>query len=415
MKHYIYFLLTFWLTASSAAAQVASSAEVRTDTILVYQPANHDSPLQERLNALLKTPLAERTLIALYVYDLTDDRPLFAHNHRQTIRPASNMKVITAVAALDLLGGDYLFRTLLYADADTQADANGTYTGNLYVRAGFDPCFDTTDLKAFVTALKQEGIRSIQGDFLLDVSIKDTARLGWGWCWDDDAETNPSLTPLPFMGKNTFTTRLAQELQNAGITLKGDIKNGRLPKSENLRLLCERTHTIDQILKPMMKQSDNLYAEALFYQMAARNGKPYATRKQGSEHIRTLVERLGFNASDFTFADGSGVSLYNYASPELLVALLRYAWYHRDIYDHLLPALPIAGVDGTLKRRMTNGHAFQNVQAKTGTVTGISTLAGYATAPNGHRLCFSIMNSGQQRAAVAREFQDNVCQTLTRP
>ncbi|MBR1732392.1 MAG: D-alanyl-D-alanine carboxypeptidase/D-alanyl-D-alanine-endopeptidase, partial [Alloprevotella sp.] len=303
----------------------------------------------------------------------------------------------------------------LHADAGATVNADGEFTGNLYVRGGFDPDFGAADLAAFISALRSEGISRIRGDVLLDVSMKDTARLGWGWCWDDNADTNPVLTPLPYEGKDQFAPRLAQQLRAAGISLTGRIRKGNLPRSGRTRLLCERSHSIDQLLQPMMKQSDNFYAEALFYQMAAHGGQPYATRKQAYAHICSLVERVGLSPQDYTFADGSGVSLYNYASPELFVRLLRHAYQTPDIYHHLLPSLPVAGVDGTLKKRMTEGSALRNVQAKTGTVTGISTLAGYATAPDGHRLCFSIMNSGQQRAAPARDFQNRVCQAMTRP
>lgn len=415
MRRLLPLLLALATAVPRIAAQTDVPAIVPEGTAYERQAANFGEVLAQRLDTLLLDPLTQRTLVAIYVYDLTDDRPLYTHNHRQTIRPASNMKVITAIAALDLLGGDYRLRTSLHADAGAAAKADGEFAGNLYVRGGFDPDFGAADLAAFIAALRSEGIRRIRGDVLLDVSMKDTARLGWGWCWDDNADTNPVLTPLPYEGKDQFAALLTQQLRTAGISMTGRIRKGRLPQGGRTRLLCERSHSIDQLLQPMMKQSDNFYAEALFYQMAARGGQPYASRKQAYTHISALVERVGLNPQDYTFADGSGVSLYNYASPELFVRLLRYAYQTPDIYRHLLPSLPVAGVDGTLKKRMTEGSALRNVQAKTGTVTGISTLAGYATAPDGHRLCFSIMNSGQQRAAPARNFQNRVCQAMTQP
>ena len=114
----------------------------------------------------------------------------------------------------------------------------------------------------------------------------------------------------------------------------------------------------------------------------------------------------------FRSADGSGLSLYNYISAELLVRLLRYAHNKEDIIGHLLPALPIAGVDGTLKKRMTEGNAYGNVTAKTGTVTGISSLAGYLTSADGRQLCFAIINQGVMRSQDGRAFQDRVCTVL---
>ena len=81
----------------------------------------------------------------------------------------------------------------------------------------------------------------------------------------------------------------------------------------------------------------------------------------------------------------------------------------------LYASMPIAGIDGTLDDRMRRGHAHGNVHAKTGTVTGVSALAGYCTAANGHKLCFSIINMGIRRSATGRRFQDRVCEALCRP
>ena len=149
--------------------------------------------------------------------------------------------------------------------------------------------------------------------------------------------------------------------------------------------------------------------------MAYREGGNYSGRKEASRVIERLVSRIGLNPDDYYFADGSGVSLYNYASPQLLVSLLKYAYKNKKIYNTLLPSLPKAGEDGTLAKRMNNSSCVGRIQAKTGTVTGASTLSGYATTANGHRLCFSIMCQGQQKAKIARDFQDQICAELVRP
>ena len=84
-------------------------------------------------------------------------------------------------------------------------------------------------------------------------------------------------------------------------------------------------------------------------------------------------------------------------------------------YTHLLPSLPIAGIDGTLSKRMRKTSAEGNVRAKTGTLTGVISLAGYCTAANGHQLCFSIINQGVLHANNARTFQDRICTALCNP
>ena len=163
-----------------------------------------------------------------------------------------------------------------------------------------------------------------------------------------------------------------------------------------------------------MKESDNLYAESVFYQLAAQSGKPYASREEALYPIERLIGRMGYDPGHYVVADGSGVSLYNYLSAELEVAFLRYAHHNREVFPALYAALPIAGTDGTLRRRMKKGKARGNVRAKTGTLEGVSTLAGYATARNGHRLAFCIMNQGVASLRAAQAFQDRLCELLCR-
>lgn len=361
----------------------------------------------QRVDSLLTPELLTRSQVGLHIYDLTADSTILAFGADQLMRPASNQKVITAVTALSQLGTDFNFRTSLYGEGSIN---DSTLEGNIYIKGGFDPRFGHDDLWALIHALNARGVRAIAGDVILDLSLKDSARLGWGWCWDDD---NPPLTPLLYNQRDTFAAALSAALKDAGIRLAGSLIEGRI--SSGASLWTVRTHTIDQVLLRMMKQSDNLYAEALFYQLAARSGIAYADRKQAIAYIKELVRYQGLSPADFSFADGSGLSLYNYASPRLLTSFLRYAYAHEGIFLHLQPSLPLAGVDGTLRKRMTSGPAYANVSAKTGTLEGVSTLSGYCTAPNGHTLCFAIMNQGILRRSVAHRFQDKVCEAMTAP
>ena len=282
--------------------------------------------------------------------------------------------------------------------------------GDVYCVGGFDPRFNTDDMRAFVEGLHKMGIDTIRGNLYADKSMKDADLLGEGWCWDDD---NPVLSPLLISRKDQFMDRFYTELRKAGIYLAGAIGNKRKP--HEVSCIVRRFHTIDQILMRMMKESDNLYAEAMFYQLAASTGNHPASAKSAKAVIRQLVNKLGLDGSRYRFADGSGLSLYNYVSAELEVRLLRYAYENENIYNHLLPSLPIAGQDGTLRRRMRSQFTSGNVRAKTGTLEGVSSLCGYLTASNGHRLCFSIINQGVMHAKNGRKFQDKVCSILCSP
>lgn len=411
--------------ASSPQAD-AIPAELQPDTLhaapqtasdSLDKPAPTDStdfcatPGKDIASALLELvndPLFERTQLGLYVYDLTDDRPLFSRGYQQRLRPASTMKLVTAITALDCLGTDYRLTTTLYADDTPTQDS--VLRGHLYVRAGFDPLLAGEDLQAFVDSLTQQGVRSIRGDLILDLHCKDRLPAGWGWCWDDK---NPPLTPLLIDGRDRFAEEFTALLRQSGIDFSGQAREGSVGKSA--REICRRTHSMDQVLLPMLKESDNLMAESLFYQIAAHRKPTGAGRREAAAVEGDLLARLGLPATDYQVADGSGLSLYNYLTPECLVLLLRHAYRTPAIYRHLLPALPVAASDGTLRKRMHGTPAAENVRAKTGTVEGVSTLAGYATTAEGHLLAFAIMNQGQARNATARHFQDRVCEALTRP
>ncbi|MBM6660472.1 D-alanyl-D-alanine carboxypeptidase/D-alanyl-D-alanine endopeptidase [Marseilla massiliensis] len=360
-----------------------------------------------RIDRLLGNELFNRSQVALMVYDLTADSAIYCHNERQLLRPASTMKVVTAIAAIDRLGGSFQFKTTL---SYTGAIEDGVLNGDVYLVGGFDPRFNSDDMGSFVDGIRRMGIDTIRGRIVADKSMKDADMLGEGWCWDDD---NPVLSPLLISRRDVFVKRFVDRLRDEGVVVEADTVAGRQPGGAYE--VGTRTHTIDQVLMPMMKESDNLCAEALFYQLGASTGAHPATARDARTVVRRLVEKVGLRPSDYRIADGSGLSLYNYVTAELEVMLLRYAYQNTNIYMHLLPSLPVAGEDGTLRRRMRGTFTSGNVKAKTGSVTAISSLAGYCTAANGHVLCFAIINQGIRRGSEGRAFQDRVCEALCRP
>ena len=364
--------------------------------------------VRSRIDGLVSgNSMFQTSQLGMMVYDLTADSAIYCHNERQMMRPASTMKTITAITAIDKLGGSYQLKTTLYYKGTIE---NRTLQGDVYCVGGFDPRFNSDDMNAFVEGIRRMGVDTIRGHIVADKSMKDDDRLGEGWCWDDD---NPVLSPLLISRKDKFTERFAKDLREAGIVVDADLTEGKVPG--DAFSICTRYHTIDQILMKMMKESDNLYAEALFYQVAAATGARPAKARHAAGTVRQLIRKAGANSDMCQIADGSGLSLYNYVSPELEVKMLRYAFRNSNIYLHLYPSLPIAGEDGTLKKRMKGSFTAGNVHAKTGTVTGISSLAGYCTASNGHVLCFSIINQGLLHKRNGRNFQDRVCDILCQP
>lgn len=402
------FKLLFLLLLASVGmmAQTEEPDTFCVDSVEVALPWPQN--VQYRLDSLVCDKMFETSMVGMIVYDLTADSVLYKVNERQAMRPASTMKLVTAITALDRLGGSYQFRTQLYY---TGTVVDHTLNGDLYCVGGFDPAFNVDDMKAFVESIQRMGVDTICGRIVADRSMKDADLLGEGWCWDDD---NPKLSPLSHGRDIAFLERFVNELSEEGIVLDNvRLSEGSLPN--DAYILCSRFHSMDQILQRMMKVSDNFYAEAMFYQLGAVIGRRPAKAKDAASVVKQLIQKVGNGKNPYRIADGSGLSLYNYVTPELEMRLLRYAYRNSNIYLHLLPSLPVAGRDGTLKTRMKGTFAEENVKAKTGTVTGISALAGYCTAANGHQLCFSIINQGIMKSDPGRNFQDRVCNALCAP
>ena len=388
---------------ASVEADSAAIDTARSDMSMLPWPQS----LRHNLNRLAASSMFATSQLAMMVYDLSADSVLYALNERQLMRPASTMKLITAITAIDKLGGSYQFNTDLCYTGKVEQN---TLNGNIYCVGGFDPRFNSDDMRAFVEAIRKMGVDTIRGNIYADKSMKDDNLYGEGWCWDDD---NPVLSPLLVSRKDAFVGRFVDMLREAGIVVDASLGEARKPS--DAFCICHRFHTMDQVLLRMLKDSDNLYAEAMFYQLAASSGNRPATAKDARSVVRHLVTKLGLRADGYAFADGSGLSLYNYVSAELEMAMLKYAYRNNNIMLHLRPSLPIAATDGTLRNRMSGPFTNGNVVAKTGTLTGISSLAGYCKSANGHDLAFVILNQGLRHTRNGRAFQDKVCQELCRP
>ncbi len=367
--------------------------------------------MAERLDSLVMADtLLETTQVGLQVWDLTTDREVYAYNKRQLMRTASTMKVLTAITALDRLGGDYELTTSIYYKGTLNG---GVLTGDLMCVGGMDPMLDRSDLRAVADELRRLGVKTLRGRIVTDTSMKENEKWGEGWCWDDD---NPTLSALLVGGKADFGEQLLRVLKDSRIVVAGvrvvpGVFRGER-NADGWRLLTVRKHKLSEVLVRMMKESDNLYAESVFYQVAASKGRRPATARDARSVEAELIGRLGLRAGNYRIADGSGLSLYNYLSAECETMLLRYAWKKDMVCEWLMPTLPVAGVDGTLKNRMKDTAAAGNVKAKTGTVSRVNALAGYCVSAEGHQLCFAIMNQGVQQSSDARAFQDKVCLIL---
>lgn len=411
------------------------------DSLKEFMPRLWPETLQLELDYLIRTsPILASSQYGIEVFDLTTESMIYKKNEQKSFMPASTMKVFTSSAALAFLGKDHKFTTKIgYTGTpklnewiipqwkdEVVTDSLGTHTiqvpkdpirktsrtlnGNICVKGAMDPMFSDSDVRKFAASFKQLGVDTIYGSLVLDLTLKDTLMLGEGWMWDD-GDTNPTLSPLLVDKKDIFASTFLKYLKQEGIVLTGKTAKAEYPK--NAKDLAETTHTLYDILTRMMKNSDNTYAECVFYRVGSMTShQKGVSAKAGRDAVNRLIHRVGRAPEDYYLADGSGLSRYSHVSPELEVDLLRYDFRRSHIFNTLYHKMPIAGVDGTLGSRMKGTKAQYNVHAKTGTLSGVSTLAGYCKAPNGHWLAFSIMNNGLKASSQGREFQNKICAAM---
>lgn len=384
--------------APSAKANVSVVPEAQSDAWV--------SGVQRKLDSLCNTSLFQAAQLGVYIYDLTARKPLYALNAEQRMRPASCQKLVTCISALHYLGNDYRFGTQLYVSGNVE---RRILQGDVCVQGGMDPLFSASDLEQMVQTLRRQGIDSIAGRLYVDLGMKDDLAYGWGWCWDDDYGP---YSALMVNARDEFATYWLKGLRKSGIALSDTLVVPLQGIPEGSRRLLSISRPMLEVMEPVLKKSDNIFAECMFFQIAAHGGQRQASHKHAREKIDRFVASLNLDPTPYLVADGSGLSQYNYSTPQLLVQLLNYAYNNRQIFNPLYKSLPIAGVDGTLARRMKGTRAEKNVRAKTGSVTGVSTLSGYLKAANGHDISFSIMNQGLIKGSDGRDFQDKICVLL---
>lgn len=211
-----------------------------------------------------------------------------------------------------------------------------------------------------------------------------------------------------------YCARLFREaLKRRGITVAGRTVSGQAPPGLAM-LAAVRSRPLHAILQDMNKESDNFTAEMLYRGVLAGDRGPdggEAADRPGP--MEAMMATLGFGPGSHRIVDGSGLSRYNLCSPQQLVAVLMDLDRDEQVSPELLASLPIAGADGTLGNRM-NGQGMQyRTRAKTGTMTGVSSLAGFAHGGGGRRYCFAmIFNNYTCGAPAVRALQDRMVAEL---
>ena len=332
-------------------------------------------------------------------------RIVFVHAGARDRIPASGQKLLTSMAALDLLGAEHRFPTI--AAAATRA-ADGVLDDDLWLVGGGDPEVGPERLARLAHALRRAGVRRITGDVIGDTAA--FSRRWWAPGWvrglSHDYVTRP--TALTFSGNGdampelAAAASLATALEAAAVRVDGAPGTGDAP--ERLHELARvRSAPLGTLLARQNTDSLNLYAEVLLRALGDRAGDA-GTTAAGADTVEAWAATHGV---EVRVRDGSGLSHGDAASSVDLVSLLLLA--SREPWGQVLERILPAAGEGTLDDRLTGIP----IRAKTGTLITVpcSTLAGYVREANGRSVAFAILSQDMSKAA-STAVEDAVVRTL---
>ncbi len=382
----------------------------------------------------LEAPLAREMRLAgpgsgAYVYDLTKSTTLFSERAEVPHPPASVEKLYTATTALELMGPEGTLTTSVLGTG--HPGANGRWEGSLYLKGGGDPTFGST---SFVTAryggqgatvtelaalVKAAGIREVTGSVDGDDSWFDSLRGDPYSDYAPDPELEGELSGLSFNRGETGSEggshgpaayaalQLRGALRAEGIKVHGGA--AAVTPAGATMVASEASPNLATLLGLTLPPSDNYFAETLIKDIGARFGGA-GTTAAGASVVRTTIAK-DFGLHPYLI-DGSGLSHSDHTTPKQVVELLT-ALAHSPLGTTLRNDLAVAGHTGTLSERMRGTPASGRCQAKTGTLNGVSNLAGYCESEGGDILAFAFFNDGIE-TYEAHTIQDNMAITLAR-
>ncbi|MEU6774263.1 D-alanyl-D-alanine carboxypeptidase/D-alanyl-D-alanine-endopeptidase [Streptomyces sp. NPDC046759] len=356
------------------------------------------------------------------VIDLTTGRRLYDVAGDKALTPASTTKIATAVAALSALGPDHRFTTRTALEPDT---------GELVLVGGGDPTLTARrntggwaglrELAADTAkALRKRGVHKVtlsydttlySGPSLHPIGVNENLAPVTALTADEGRTDGSGKGPAPRVADpaKDAATKFEGFLEDAGITTTPPGPSKATTRAQTLATVS--SPPLSDIVERMLTNSDNDIAEALARQTALTSGEP-GSFDGGAEAISARLTKLGLPMAGASFHDGSGLDRDDRLTPDLLTALLATAGDPaRPGLRPVLTGLPVAGFTGTLADRYTDSAAGV-VRAKTGTLTGVNTLAGTVVDADGRLLAFAFMASGTTDPLAAEAALDRTATAL---
>ncbi|WP_458078855.1 D-alanyl-D-alanine carboxypeptidase/D-alanyl-D-alanine endopeptidase [Streptomyces sp. EMB26] len=395
------------LTGLGGTATAARSAPARKALAAVLDP-------------LLKDPVLGRRSAA--VVDVVTGRRLYGADSGNALTPASTTKIATAVAALSALGPDHRLTTRTVYEPDTEEVVLvGGGDPTLTARKNAKGSASLRDLASrTAAALAKRGVRKVTLSYDTTLYKGDTAHpIGRN-------ENLAAVTPLMADEGRTDDSssgpveRVVDPAADAARTF-GDLlkKHGITATPPGPSKSTTRATTLATVSSPplsslverMLTNSDNDLAEALARHTAVATGKPADFAGAGAA-VTARLKQLKLPVKGVVIKDGSGLDRGGRLTADLLTALLVKAGdpAHPELRS-ALTGLPVAGFTGTLSGRYADGAAGL-VRAKTGTLTGVNTLAGTVVDRDGRLLAFAFLANDTAGAEAAQTTLDKVATAL---
>lgn len=406
--------------------------------------------------SVIKDSGVDTESIAVSIKSAEGGKAVYSLNNKMLMNPASVQKVITTPAMVETLGEDYMFSTEIYSRGE---DA-------FLIKLGADPYLTSTDLRKLANYIKLDTKK-----VYIDDSVLDNKTWGEGWQWDDDMNPlmprfgsynldknlikltimppegnapaviiNPSRYPLVFFNnikagdktdvqvyrdnavsantimlsgtvarpttvfipannlKRYFDVQLTRTLENKKVYLKDAFVSDKQTSAD--KYLDKVTHDMDSAVSDIFKNSNNMVTETLF-KLA---GKKYCNLETGTDAsgikmFNDYCLRNKLDNSRIRITDASGVSKNNLVSADFVTDVL---YVNKD--NKIMEKLPAPG-EGTLTHRMLT--IKDNLRAKTGTLSDISSIAGYLTSKSGKKYVFCIMINDMKLSSADKKMLED--------
>ncbi|WP_338896753.1 D-alanyl-D-alanine carboxypeptidase/D-alanyl-D-alanine-endopeptidase [Streptomyces sp. TG1A-60] len=389
--------------------------------------APESAALAAVLDPFLNSPdLGPRPAAA--VVDVATGRQLYGQNADDALTPASTTKIATAAAVLSAAGPDHRIetRTVLKPDSaevvlvgggDPTLTAREEAGGHASLRALADRTaaalaerhLDEITLTYDTSLYEGPELHSIGVDGNIapvTALMVDEARL------DDSTSGTTTRSTDP---AGDATAKFADLLADRGVKTEatGPLPDSSRATADTEELASVSSPPLSALVERMLTHSDNDLAEALARQVAVATDEP-ASFEGGAAAIKKQLKKLGLPLDGVEFADGSGLSRDNQLTADLLTALLAEsaAPSHPELRP-VLTGLPVAGFTGTLSSRYaTQPDGTGVVRAKTGTLTGVNTLAGTVVDADGRLLAFAVLATGATDRTAAHKALDAAASAL---